>query len=641
MKRITVLKVVCCIAVLITVSCSQNSIKQTNYEKWWLDPKTLPEWAVGGKLYCSRWDGGPIEAEKGQLSNWPYWVKGDPECVLKTEEDFYDQKTLEWAKHAGFNWLFLTWSNGFSHKTESKQWEILEPYIKKCHENGIHVSAYMSGANIFIQEMLKQEPESEGWWKLDSNGKPIRYDDLITTRYMANTLHPDWLPYQRVRIRKALEAGADGFWIDNIGTQVWKTSIKQLVDLIMEEGKRIGRTPLVNFNLHKGAFVLGRYMNSISTEDGVSPGIYSENSKEITDASPVTALEEKSDISLTDFLNKNDVSQNKPSSLVCNVGLLKYLYAVSEGWRPVGLENGTRDGISNRLTEYMNPGLWKLSLAECQMYNITQEPFVEGIFARDMFANNPKAFDCIDAMGIYNKFFKENQDYLVHPGSASNIGMIGQTEGDPNNERMLITYLDKLSTYNIQYDVLLGIDFSKARLEKYKSLVLMGWLNIDEVQSAILKQWVTNGGKLLVFGKRDQRTSMLQMILKDGLQPLGHGEIYFSEDSPYPKALSDQLISLTKEDQAVSVKAPWYLLHHIIKQEDKSRLIVHLLNYSQNVYSGTEITLNNDLPYKDTALLLSPDMKKPQLIKGTKDGNGKISFKLPEIKIYSMLVFTK
>ena len=621
------------------MSCNQKNIGQTNCKNWWLDPTTLPEWAMGGKLYCSRWDGGPIETEKGQLSKWPFWEKGDPEGVLKAIDNFYNEKTIEWAKRAGFNWLFLTWSNGFSHKTESKQWDILKPYIKKCHENGIHVTAYMSGANMFIQEMLEQEPESKGWWKLDINGKPIPYGNLGATRYMANTLHPEWLPYQRVRIQKALEAGVDGFWIDNIGTKKWETSIKQLVDLIMEEGKNVGITPVVNFNLHIGSLVLGRYMNSISTEDGVTPGIYDENFKEQADTSLVTALEEQNDIPLIELLKKDYRSVNKPNTLICNVGLLKYLNALSEGWRPVGVENGLRDLKSGRMTDYMNPGLWKLSLAECQMYNSTQEPIFEGIFARDLSIGSTKAFECIDAMGKYNKFFKENQDYLINQVSTSNIAMIGQTAGEPNNEIMLVTYLNMLSTFNVQYDVLLDIDFSKLKLDKYKVLVLMGWIDLNEVQSAILKQWVINGGKLLVFGNRGQRISRLQTVLTDGLQSLGLGAIYYSQDSPFPEVLSDKLLSLTKEDESVSIKAPWYLLHHTVKQDGKSGMIVHLLNYSQKNISGTEILINN-MSHKDTALLLSPDMEKPQPIKGTKMDNGKISFKLPEIGTYCMLVLS-
>jgi hypothetical protein len=618
------------IVIFLTFACHlKNSSKQNEYEKWWLDPNTLPEWAQPGKVRCSRWDGGPIEAEKGRLSGWPFWEEGDPEGVLKTTDDFYDLKTIEWIKRAGFNWVWITWSNGFSHETESKQWEILLPYIKECHRNGIKVTAYLSGANMFKEDMLKYVPGSKEWWKIDSNGEPVpygsaNYNKYGITRYMANIQHPDWLPYQRVRIRKALEAGIDGFWVDNIGTYRWSFGIKQLTDLIMEESKRSGVTPVVNFNLHRGSLVLGRYMNSLATEDGLKPGIYNGNLKNRVEDLTITARE------------KNYSIAEMADTFVCNIGLLKYLNAVSEGWRSICLENGVRDIESNRLTDYMTPELWQLSLAECQMYQSSQVPFIEGIFARDLSVNNNKAFECLDAIGSYNRFFDQNSQYFSNPVTVASIAVIGQSNGSSGiQEDKLITYLNRLSTFDIQYDVLLDIDISGTALSRYKIIALMDWIEINEIQAACLKQWVLNGGTLLVYGDKSDRVQMLQIKIKDEVQTLGKGKIYFSDKNPSPNELSEEFKTLETDDEIVQINAPYYILHHTVKQQKESRAIVHLINYSQQITSGIEIVCKTS---SNKALVLSPDLDTQQIIEGLELSDDRIKFRLPEIKIYYIVV---
>lgn len=629
MKKNNLLKIVLLyIVLLLTFACNlENTSRQNECEKWWLDPNTLPEWAQSGKVRCSRWDGGPIEAEKGRLSGWPYWEEGDPKGVLKTTDDFYDEKTIEWIKRAGFNWVWVTWSNGFSHETESRQWEILVPYIEECHRNGIKVTAYLSGANIFKEDMLKYVPGSKEWWKLDSNGEPVpyssaNYNKYGITRYMANVQHPDWLPYQRTRIRKALEAGIDGFWVDNIGTYRWSYGIKQLVDLIMEESKRYGVTPVVNFNLHRGSLVLGRYMNSLATEDGLKPGIYNINLINRIEDSTITANEKNySIVEMTD-------------TFVCNIGLLKYLNAISEGWRSICLENGVRDIESNRLTDYMTPELWQLSLAECQMFQGCQVPFVEGIFARDLSNNNNTAFECLDAIGSYNKFFNQNSQYFSNSVSVADIAVIGQTKGELQEDK-LITYLNRLSTFDIQYDVLLDIDFSETALSMYKIIALMDRIEINEIQAACLKQWVLNGGTLMVYGDKSDRVQMLQINIKDEVQTLGKGQIFFSDKNPSPKELSEELKSLEADDEIVQLNAPYYILHHTIKQQKESRTVIHVINYSQQITSGIEMICRTA---SKNVLVLSPDFEKQQIIEGLELSDDRIKFRLPDIKTYYIVV---
>ena len=127
-----------------------------------LNPGNVPSSFQTGRFRSARWDGGPIEAEKGVLSHWPNYTEDDPRQVLQATRDWYNPKTIELLKIAHINWAWVTWSTGFSPETETKQWDLLGPYIEMCHRNHIQVAAYISVANMFWKDMFEHVPGSIG-----------------------------------------------------------------------------------------------------------------------------------------------------------------------------------------------------------------------------------------------------------------------------------------------------------------------------------------------------------------------------------------------------------------------------------------------------------------------------------------------
>ena len=148
-----------------------------------LDPSMIPDWLGTGKFRSARWDGGPIEAEKGILSGWADYKEGDPIRMLEATRDWYNPRTIEYLKLARINWAWVTWSNGFSPATDQKQRDLLGRYIRLCRENQIHVAAYISIGNIFWRDMFEQIPSSSSWVKRDVGGGPLFYSR--PNRYMA------------------------------------------------------------------------------------------------------------------------------------------------------------------------------------------------------------------------------------------------------------------------------------------------------------------------------------------------------------------------------------------------------------------------------------------------------------------------
>jgi hypothetical protein len=75
---------------------------------------------------------------------------------------------------AEFNWIWVTWSSGWSLNDERENRENLKNVVARCHENGIHVSAYLSASNMFRKSVYRDDPETKkyGLWM---HGIPMFY----------------------------------------------------------------------------------------------------------------------------------------------------------------------------------------------------------------------------------------------------------------------------------------------------------------------------------------------------------------------------------------------------------------------------------------------------------------------------------
>jgi len=543
------------------------------------------------------------------------WEEGDPEGILSAVRQFYDLKSIEWAKRAGLNWLWVTWSVGFSHETERPQWDLLRPYIAECHKNGIHVTAYISGANMFHADMEKHVPDSRNWWKLDNNGKPVpysaaKYSKYGVTRYMADVQHPQWLPYQRVRIREALNAGADGFWVDNIGTSQHEEGITGLVEIIMEEGRAVGKVPVVCFNMHVGSLAIARCMNALSTEDGVEPGYYPAEPRRKT-------------VTRNEFSAHEADTRAASSGLVCNVGLLKYQYAVSEGWRPSAVECGRRHAGASRMVDVMAPETWQLALAECQAHHASLEPFFEGILLRDISRGDVRALACLDAMGAYNCFFARHAGYLAHPHSLARVGIFSESR-NRSAELKLVRFLNELSACQAQYDVVLDMDAPAP--DRYDVFILPGDMEVCEEWKKALTDWASQGGTVLTWGDTEKQLRKLEVA--------GAGRIIVLPGTPTPRQIADRIKELTGAREAVTLEAPPFVLMNAVRQVAEKRTVVHILNYQQQPCSDIQLLCVRG---GGKAKVFSADFAETKTVAGL-PVDGKTLFRLPPVRIYSLVV---
>ena len=154
------------------------------------------------------------------LSGWPGFCPPEPDLIY-TMANWYDPATIRFAKAAGLNVLWVTFSVGFSNETERDHQEQMRRYIHECHRQGIHVVAYESIANIFWEDLFAVHPAATNWPSIGKDGKPVPYGAANfakvgrITRYMADLTKPEWRDYLRRRVDLAIDAGADGITYDN------------------------------------------------------------------------------------------------------------------------------------------------------------------------------------------------------------------------------------------------------------------------------------------------------------------------------------------------------------------------------------------------------------------------------------------
>jgi hypothetical protein len=428
----------------------------------------IPDWARTGSFSFARWDGGPIEVSKGILSGWPGFTVSDPQVIYATR-NLYDPRTIELVERAHVNWIWVTWSTGFSNQTEEAQQVLLRSYIEECHRHGIHVTAYMSIGNIFWEDMFMRVPESKNWI-LKKNGQPIPYGAADygavgrVTRYMADLSLEAWQEYTLGRVMAAVNAGADGIVFDNSSSLYSRELLEQFTASALVEARKRNPQVLLSSNYHWDTVIAARSENAITTEDGLEPGLYD---------SPGPPA---------DRWNQTPYFVKVPEGfLALNAGLLHTLWAVSEGVRPVTVEYGNRHS-GDRFLNTFSAAHQKLALAECAAFHAVNEQFHESKTLRDLFFNEQAAVENWNAVAQYNSFFQQNAPIYQEPKSLAGVAVVIEAAVHD------IAFLNTLAARNVIYDVVFEEDAKPENLARYPIVIAApsvglrpGWKRFEDV----------------------------------------------------------------------------------------------------------------------------------------------------------------
>jgi Glycoside-hydrolase family GH114 len=544
-------------------------------------PDNVPPWAEQGNFRFIRLDGGQIESWKAERTWWGEQFSADEKDVLSHVYDSYFEKMLGLLKQADFNWIWVTWSSGWSFKDEDQNRENLKKVIARCHQNGIHVSAYLSASNMFRNSIYHDDPETKkyGLWM---HGVPLFYAGPSMTnlhiawdRRLADTRKSAWRDYVLKKAELAIDAGADAIvWDNMIG---YDDGLAQLLDdaqrMAERKARETGRPKvMVEANIHipPDRFGMNDINEVIWEEDGKdTPGVWNGHWQ------------------------------------VDNARKIKFLTGEKQVWQPLKYENDLYH-CGPRETCIPSPAEQKLSIAEAYTFGAATSRNIEGRFLAALINGEPEAGEAWSAIAQYNHFLVEHRDLYIEVEPASRIALVSEEPHNPLADEFL-----KQSVF-FDTKVLAHLD-KGVPLDRFKVLVTPADLpKINSEQKARLDAFTTGGGIIIRAGK--------------------------------PESGIVAQAKAAAKGPRITLEPRGYVLGQLTRKADDRTFILHLLNYDHHASAeNVKVRLDMDGLVKDLSgwkvKVLSPDLPRPQLTALTLHGSVS-EFTLARIEHYTVVTFS-
>jgi hypothetical protein len=522
-------------------------------------PEDVPPWAEQGNFRFIRLDGGQIESWKAERTWWGKKFSAGEKAVLTHIYDSEFEQMLALLKQAEFNWIWVTWSNGWSLKDEEENRENLKKVIARCHENGIHVSAYMSATNMFWKSAYRDDPETKkyGLWKY---GIPMFYAGPTMTnlqiswkRRLADAREPGWRAYLLKKAELAVDAGVDAIaWDNMIGHN---DGLAQLLDdtqrMAERKARETGRPKAIvyaNIHISPDRFGMNDMNEAIWEEDGKdTPGVWNGHWQ------------------------------------VDNARNIKFLSAEKQPWQPLMYENDLYHcGPRERCIPI--PAEQKLAIAEDYAFGAATSRNIEGRFLSALIKGKPEAKEAWTAIAQYNHFLVEHRELYHQAEPAARIALLSVEPHNPLANEFL-----KQSVF-FETKVLAHLD-QGIPLDRFKVVVMTANLpKFSADQKARLDAFTTGGGVIIRAGKSARETALRAEAAAGG-----------------PR---------------LSLEPRGYVLGQLTRKPDGRTLILHLLNYdhqvpAKNVKVRLDLSgLDDPRETKDLSRwevkVLSPDAAQPQ-----------------------------
>jgi hypothetical protein len=560
--------------------CSAQSFEPAS-KLYRAKPENVPTWAEQGNFRFIRLDGGAIESWKAERTWWGSKFSAEEKEVLTHIYDRDFEQMLGLLKQGEFDWIWVTWSSGWSLKDEEQNRSNLKKVVARCHENGIHVSAYLSASNMFRNSAYRDDPETKQYG-LRMHGVPMFYAGPTKTklkiswdRRLADTRYPGWRAYLLKKAELAVDAGVDAIMWDNmIG---YNDGLAQLLDdtqrIAERKARETGRPKvMVEANIHiaPDRFAMNDINEAIWEEDGKdTPGVWNGHWQ------------------------------------VDNARKIKFLSGEKQLWQPLKYENDLYHcGPRERCIP--SPSEQKLSIAEAYTFGAATSRNIEGRFLSGLIKGDPKAREAWSAIAQYNRFLAEHSE-LYHPvAPTARIALLSAEQRNPLANEFL-----KQSVL-FETKVLAHLD-KGVPLDRFKVLVVPTDLpKLSAEQKSRLDSFTAGGGVIIRTGKAEPGIAARAEAAAGG-----------------PR---------------LSLEPRGYVLAQLTRKPDGRMLILHLLNYDhQHPADNVKVRLDlgglvEDLSRWDVKVF-SPDAAEPQLTGLSRHGSVS-EFTLGRIEHYTLVVLS-
>lgn len=546
-------------------------------------PEQVPAWAQQGKFRFARLDGGPIETLKTARSRWGMHFTDADKEVLGNLYSKYGGRVVDLLGQANLNWVWITWSVGYSWQDESVQRDQCRALTSRLHEKGIHVTAYLCATSMFWESMFRDEPRSTRWITYDPRGVPYRYSGgRDPLRFIADIANPEWVAYEKRRIGAALDAGVDAIFLDNTAdgpNDAMDRFIGQLRRYIREE-KHSAAPLLTNYGLASNIVALNRNMEIVFNEHWMEPGVWGEDWN------------------------------------ASNTWRTRYVRGVVPDWKPLISEYSVfHEG--DRAHGWLKPKSARLGIAEAAAFRSAYAWDMEGPFDTALMVGDPSAMETWKAIGRYNGFLKDHEDlYVKARGTAPIAVLISERAGGP---RIRVDWptdntglYDLLGKNSVLHDIRLITAVDEAQLAPYAGVVLPAFVARTAEESAMLARYRAKGGKVLEL-------------------PAGMP----------PQEILSKVRALAPDGMALAVEGAPHVLGNVTRIGAGKAFAIHVLNYNPEPVSGVRIRLRLDRDSASLAgahpRLITPDAQTAE-IADVRRNRAEIEFTIHKLDTYGVVV---
>ena len=585
-----------------------------------------------------------MEVCKAFMSGWE--AIRHPDAILPCAT-FYDDATIAMLRRARINWIWVTWSVGYSHESEAVQRRLLTPFIAKCHAAGIRVTAYVSLTNMFVDDMFSHEPRAKNWMQVEADGTPRPYSaakyDGKPTRIIACVNNPEWLEYSKPRIASAVAAGVDAIQYDNsiqgCKCQICREKFAEFTRSLYgqpfavpgakthdashftqgRESVATAETPglvakaWAAFCVKSGADALARHR---AYADSLKPGILvNANAHE----------QSRMDDGLNSIFSEDGTEPGlRGAELASNIGLYKFFYAESDGAKPIHIECGRRIH-GDRMDNPMPPRNQTLVVYESAACQASQGSFFEMGWTTKLARGDQDALNSLSALTVANQWLADHEALFakVEPVAKTAVVLPAWQSVTP------------FVSAGRNFVLLHPKHLTPRQLAQFPLVILLDVRCMTDEQAEAVRGYVAQGGRLIATGDTSSCDGVWRPRAKPALASLqGADRCAWLPGKP---AAGDLLAAWRRFDDKPLVEmlsAPEHLCFNVARSWDGKRTLVYLLNYGPQPVAGCEVKLT--LPKTFRSVRLHTPGAATTALAATAQADG-VSVKIPAFDIFAVL----
>jgi hypothetical protein len=565
----------------------------------------LPSWLKSGLVRFARLDGGALETQKALRSDWASQFTPQDREILGNLYGKHSDRMIDLLVQAKINFVWITYSVGFSWREEEAQRVAVRELVKKLHAHGIRVAAYVCAISIFWESLFRDDPQSVRWIMVGSNGVPYRYSDgRDVMRFVANIDDPGWVEYQKHRVGAVIDDGFDAIFFDNPFLDSHPSepdSVARFFGQLLNYARREKKSDIpfsTNLGLYPPFNVLNRQMDFIFTEGWAEPGAWD---------------------------NHWDVSNIRRDRLV---------KGLNPGVKPIVSEySHFHEG--DRSDSYLRARSEKLAIGEAAAFGTSYTWDMEGPFDTALVTQNPKALESWSAISQYNGFLEDHAELYA---DAMNVAPLAVLLPDVNPDFDWpggATRLDFLARNCVLGDFRFASRITKKELAAYPGVIVPAYASLSAEQKEMVHDYQNSGGRVSIFAETSTATGLNAEIL-----PLS--EKGSMNDKSAEVQVLAEINSLAPDATHVELEnAASHVLANVTSVRDGRTLVVHVLNYGQTPVGELKLKLIVGKQFHPLVgrkpSLFSPDTKSPALQKAQWKGST-LEATLPSVDSYSVVV---